>query len=275
MRITFRDIPDDAEGRQLIEGAASVLSVPDDAVEEIIVAKDYLAAVKSIDASASVTNTDGNESVGKTLTREVAGAIRCSVVCPADSIARIKRAKLANPDPTTWSRDDQLSYFGVLHEFGHCIDYHTRQVMQVRRRTSFPSEDEVAEFYWPALLEEFAATCHAASVVGRRMGQYVAGNCERRIADARQQWNDCIQTAWYILVEDAKNCGLWIANSELEQFPSFDWLRESRAVKDTIGDFEDVLRELWRSYPHWQPSPSREFKESVREAAYVLVGMPN
>lgn len=277
MTIVFRlgGVFDQTESRQLIEDAAALLKVPNGAVEQVIVADDYSAAVKSIDAKARVTT---KWSVGKTIAKKGSdGIVRGSIVYPAETIAGAIRASGGSLDRQHLQCDDQVLLYAVYHEFGHCMDYHERQVLQVANRAN-PGEKDMVEYYGPILLEEFAATCHAASATAQpiyaSVAQYEDGRCDNEWRTKRGTSSQGkTKATWYVLVEEAKSYGLWVGNRRLQLIASPHCLQGNQAACEIIECYHQMLLKLWDAYPNWKGEPTREFVKLVDDAAYMLFGL--
>ena len=248
MQIDIRADFDHDRVRSLISGRVTDLAIDPDSIATITIASSDADYGDVIRASKGFTGgrTHTTGSAGKTLPyRNSTGVVVSDLVLPPETVREIL---LGNSDYAP------LYDYVLSHELGHCSDYNARGVLQGSPLDDFSVGIEELAAYWaPLTLEEFAASVHAGRTVSPVQYDMIVGNAERQIMHGMGNPTTFrYQRYWNILCEQAKVAGTSIgAGSRLEKPAFCKWARIGDNIITQLLAYVEDLKAIQRSYPEW------------------------
>lgn len=238
------------KSEQIIRESAETLSVPDDAISNVVVANDfdkgYAEAIKQCRGYVGgYTHSDG--SLGKTVPfSDETGKVRCDVVYPSSTLTAL----------FCYSREAStyvLSRYAIAHEFGHVLDYHARSAL-------FPppllgGEQSIADFspyYTANILSEFAACFLAGRLVTGEQYEEIARNARESIEAAMPQGiRFGNQLPWYTLSQVAQVAGTAMGMVGEIKPTVIRWGGIKHNSEKELSRFSGVISDLKENWPAW------------------------
>lgn len=292
MLIDFKSGIDRGKATKVIEDMASLLEIPEEAIERVIVADRYGEAIAEVLAQPGArTHTENSQmrGVGKTIPkRGTDGSVRNTIVLPTSTL----EAAFNYLDPA-FSGDRPVAgllHYVVGHEMGHAKDNAARRTADTATLDiGGPFRVAAHERYWARLLlDEFFACVHSGEAVPPDVFREMVSQKQEGIAgfldhvfgclgrfwtketDARNVKLNVAVTYWRGLVDQATLFGTAIGRGEcLETVPSV-WpdLNEKSQALDT--KLASALLEFWQAYPAVDVDAAQETLGALwREAIQV------
>ena len=238
------------QSQQIIRESAEALSVPDDAVSAVVVARDsdqgYTEAIKQCRGYVGgATHSSGG--AGKTVPfSDENGKIQSDVVYPSSTMTAL--ICYSHEDPTY-----VLSRYAVAHEFGHVLDYHARS--ELFTPPLIGNEQSIADFapyYGAIILSEFAACFLAGRIVTGEQYEEIARNARESIETAVQQGARYgNQLPWYTLSRVVQVAGTAMGMAGGTKPTVIRWRGIKEESEKELIRFSEALAELRAKYPAW------------------------
>lgn len=248
--IDFRFSNYKEKSEQIIRESAEALSVPDDAISTVVVARDsdqgYAEAIKQCRGHVG-GGTHSGGGAGKTVPfPDENGKIQSDVVYPSSTLTAL--FCYSHEAPTY-----VLSRYAIVHEFGHVLDYHARSVL-------FPppllgnerSIADYAPYYGAIILSEFAACFLAGRIVTGEQYEEIARNARESIEAVMQQGLSYgNQLPWYTLSQVVQVAGTAMGMDGMTKPTVIRWSGIKDESEKELIRFSDAIAELKVKHPAW------------------------
>jgi hypothetical protein len=268
----------------MIYSALSIVDVSEESLETVVVAdeKEFGPTIHQLqkEAGSAPDYTDNNthKAVAKTIPRRQGDHITSSIVMRDMVVAEVAPDAMRTNNVAEWGPDSQFYIYIFTHEVGHCKDNvlrpdHEEIPLQISGRFTI---QQVARYYFPIVLSEFAACVHSAGAMSEAIHRRQISGWQRDVKDSLVRIKKCVleyrrdnsklqdlgyesaQSFWFIIVQYAKIIGSIIGNPGLDPTAPA-WITPSPEIEELLSKIDAGLEKIWGEYPAVSDTAAEKF----------------